>query len=123
MKVKIKVLVNGEAIKAAEETNRRNAQLRFQQNGKPKKMQVVYEDVEVPAQVIEERDLYLDLDKIQYATENEHGMISIMYNGRDGIYLVKTAELMAQLERRFGSDCCDSCKSGNKCLIDKASTN
>lgn len=101
MKVLVKVLMNREKITEAQ----RNAQSVLSHNAQ--QMGIVNEadrnilpEVEIPEPITEERNLYIDADKIDLAGENEYGMISVIYCGRD-YQFVKTDELMETLEARF----------------------
>lgn len=100
MKATVKILVNRKERDEAMQHNENNVMLRDREIQKPEGDRLTYMDIEVPEPIIEETPLYLDASKIELAHELDNGMIAILYMGRD-FQLVKTKQLMSELEKRF----------------------
>ena len=100
MKVKVKILFNRADITEANEQNLKVDSHNAQQQGFKAEEKNILLKKDVPEPDVREMDLFIDVDKITLAGENEHGMVSVIYDGRD-YQFVKTDELMNALEERF----------------------
>lgn len=99
MKVKIKILANGDEIFKVNEENRINDANWIKEFEKDNTIGP-FVPKEAPDRVIEERDMYLDESGIEQAYEHESGMIAMFYKGRE-LFAIKTDKLMQELEKRF----------------------
>lgn len=104
MKVRVKILMNAQAVNDTKSRNQHYATERNRNLQRAKKDKVIVPaDVDVPEDIIKWKEVLVDVKDIMRARIDEVGMITSLHLG-ETFQFEYTDEVWAQIEKRFNNE-------------------